>query len=139
MALSSRPVSYPTGNKPVALIAQDFDGDGEPDLAAVNQTDGTVTILLGDKVNGAQNGIFGAPPNQTSPPSVGALPTAIATGQFNITNNANADLVVTNSTDNTASILLGNGDGTFGAQKTLATGNAPAGVTTADFNSDGTP
>ena len=132
-------VSYPTGNKPVALIAQDFDGDGEPDLAAVNQTDGTVTILLGDKVNGVQNGIFGAPPNQTSPPSVGALPTAIATGQFNITNNSNADLVVTNSTDNTASILLGNGDGTFGAQKTLATGNAPAGVTTADFNSDGHP
>ena len=132
-------VSYPTGNKPVALIAQDFDGDGEPDLAAVNQTDGTVTILLGDKVNGTQNGIFGAPPNQISPPSVGALPTAIATGQFNLTNNANADLVVTNSSDNTASILLGNGDGTFGAQKTLATGNAPAGVATADFNSDGHP
>jgi hypothetical protein len=132
-------VSYPTGNKPVALIAQDFDGDGEPDLAAVNQTDGTVTILLGDKVNGVQNGIFGTPPNQTSPPSVGALPTAIATGQFNITNNANADLVVTNSSANTASILLGNGDGTFGPQKILVTGNAPAGVTTADFNSDGHP
>ena len=132
-------VSYPTGNKPVALVAQDFDGDGEPDLAAVNQTDGTVTILLGDKVNGTQNGIFGAPPNQTSPPSVGVLPTAIATGQFNITNNANADLVVTNSTDNTASVLLGNGDGTFAAQKILATGKGPAGVTTADFNSDGHP
>ncbi len=132
-------VSYPTGNKPVALVAQDFDGDGEPDLAAVNQTDGTVTILLGDKVNGVQNGIFGAPPNQTSPPSVGALPTAIAAAQFNVTNNANADLVVTNSSGNTASILLGNGDGTFAAQKTLATGNGPAGVTTADFNSDGHP
>jgi len=131
------PVSYPTGNKPVALVAQDFDGDGEPDLAIVNQTDGTVTILLGNKVNNIQNGTFGTPPNQTSPPAVGALPTAIATAEFNVTNNANADLVVTNSTDNTASILLGNGDGTFGAQKTLTTGNGPAGVTTADFNSDG--
>ena len=34
-------VPYPTGNNPVALIAQDFDGDGEPDLAVVNQGDGT--------------------------------------------------------------------------------------------------
>ncbi len=130
-------VSYPTGNKPVALVAQDFDGDAQPDLAIVNQTDGTVTVLLGDKVNGTQNGIFGAPPNQTSPPSVGVLPTAIATAQLNITNNANAGLVVTNTSDNTASILLGNGDGTFGAQKILVTGKGPTGVTTADFNSDG--
>jgi Flp pilus assembly secretin CpaC len=130
-------VSYPTGNKPVALVAQDFDGDGQPDLAIVNQTDGTLTILLGDKVNSKQNGVFGAPPNQTSPPSVGMVPTAIATGQFNITNNANADLVVTNIKDNTASVLLGNGDGTFAAQKILDTGKGPAGVTTADFNSDG--
>jgi hypothetical protein len=136
--------SYPTGNEPVALVAQDFDGDGQPDLAIVNQGDGTLTILLGDKLNNMQTGIFGTPPptppNKTYiPPSVGASPTAIATGQFNITNNANADLVVTNSTDNTASVLLGNGHGTFAAQKILATGKGPAGVTTADFNSDGHP
>ena len=135
------PVAYPTGNKPVALLAQDFDGDGEPDLAAVNQTDGTVTILLGNKVNGVQNGTFGTPPNQpqSSPPSVGALPTAIATAEFDINNNANADLAVTNSTDNTVSILLGNGDGTFSAQKILPTGKTPAGVVSSDFNGDGKP
>jgi type II secretory pathway component GspD/PulD (secretin) len=133
------PVAYPTGAKPVALIAQDFDGDSQPDLAVVNQTDGTVTILLGNKVNGTQNGTFGTPPNQTVAPVVGAAPSAIATGQFNITNNANADLVVTNSTDNTVSILLGNGDGTFGTQQVFTVGKVPAGVATADFNGDTKP
>jgi Flp pilus assembly secretin CpaC len=130
------PVAYATGAKPVALVAQDFDGDGQPDLAVVNQTDGTVTILLGNKVNGTQNGTFGTPPNQTAPPPVGAAPSAITTGEFDTTNNTNADLVVTNSTGNTVSVLLGNGDGTFGTQNVFATGNGPAGVATADFNGD---
>ena len=130
------PVAYPTGVKPVALLAQDFDGDGEPDLAVVNQTDGTVSILLGNKVNGAQNGTFGTPPNQTAPLTVGAAPSSIATGEFDTVNNTNADLVVTNSTDNTVSVLLGNGDGTFGAQNVFNTGTGPAGVATADFNAD---
>ena len=133
------PVSYPTGNKPVALIAQDFDGDNQPDLAIVNQADGTVTILLGNKVNGVQTGTFGTPPGQIAVPKVGTLPSAITAGEFNITNNANADLAVTNSGDSTVSILLGNGDGTFGAQGILNTGNGPAGVVTADFNSDSKP
>ena len=131
------PVPYPTGVKPVALLAQDFDGDGQPDLAAVNQTDGTVTILLGNKINGTQNGTFGTPPNQKSAVTVGAAPSAIATGEFNTANNdTNADLVVTNSTDNTVSVLLGNGDGTFRAQNVFSTGKGPAGVATADFNGD---
>src|SRR5665213_3376614 len=130
------PVPYPTGVKPVAMLAQDFDGDGEPDLAVVNQTDGTVSILLGNKVNGTQNGTFGTPPNQTAPVTVGAAPSSIATGEFDTVNNTNADLVVTNSTDNTVSVVLGNGDGTFGTQNVFTTGNGPAGVATADFNAD---
>jgi Flp pilus assembly secretin CpaC len=136
---STTPGSFPTGNKPVALVAQDFDGDGQADLAIVNQTDGTVTILLGNKVNGVQNGTFGTPPNQTgTPPAVGTLPTAIATGNFNA-NNTNADLAVTNSSDNSVSVLVGNGDGTFGAQTVYGTGKGPAGVVVADFNADGQP
>ncbi len=132
------PVPYPTGSNPVALVAQDFDGDGEPDLAVVNQGDGknasTVTILLGNKVNGIQNGTFGTPANQTTPPSVGVSPSAITTADFNA--DGNVDLAVTNHADNTVSILLGKGDGTFATQTTLATGNGPAGIATADFNND---
>ena len=128
------PVTFSTGKNPVALIAADFNNDGFADLAIVNQTDRTVSILLGNT-----NGTLTAPANQTSLPTVGAMPTAIATGEFNINNNANLDLAVTNSSDSTVSILLGNGDGTFGTQTTFATGKGPAGVATADFNVDNKP
>jgi type II secretory pathway component GspD/PulD (secretin) len=133
------PVAYPTGSNPVALVAQDYDNDGQPDLAIVNQGDGTtastVTILLGDTVNSIQNGVFGTPPNQTSPPGVGVSPSAITSADFNA--DGSQDLAVTNLSDNTVSILLGRGNGTFATQRTLATGTGPAGITTADFNNDG--
>jgi hypothetical protein len=37
------------------------------------------------------------------------------------------------------SVLLAKGDGTFGAQKELKTGNTPTGVAVADLNADGKP
>ena len=132
------PVPYATGTNPVALVAQDFNGDGVPDLAVVNQGDGTtastVTILLGKKVNGVPDGTFVTPPKQTSPPGVGVAPSAITTADFNA--DGNVDLAVTNKTDDTISVLLGKGDGTFGSQTTFATGKGPAGIATADFNGD---
>ena len=140
------PVAYPTGSNPIAIVAQDFDADGQPDLAIANQGDGTTastaTILLGNKVNGVQTGTFGAPPGQTSPPSVGVSPSAITTAVF--ASGGFTDLAVTNKGDNTVSILPGLGtngvqNGTFGAQNTFAVGNGPAGIATADFNGDGQP
>ena len=136
------PVAYPTGSSPVALVAQDLDGDGQPDLAVVNQGDGTtastVSVLLGNRVNAVQNGTFAA---KTDYP-VGISPSAIATGVFNT--GGFTDLAVTNKGSNTVSILLGFGtngtqDGTFGTQTTFSTGNGPAGIATADFNNDGRP
>ncbi len=136
------PVSYPTGSNPVALVAQDFDGDGQPDLAVVNQGDGktasSVSVLLGNRINGAQDGTFGA---KTDYP-VGVSPSAITTAVFST--GGSTDLAVTNKGSNTVSILPGNGtngtqNGTFGAQVTLTTGNAPAGIAAADFNGDGHP
>ena len=37
------------------------------------------------------------------------------------------------------SVLLGNGDGTFAAQQTFATGSCPPSVAVADLNGDGKP
>ena len=39
--------------------------------------------------------------------------------------------------DNTVSVLLGNGDGTFQPQVTYAVGRAPDAIVTGDFNGDG--
>jgi len=49
----------------------------------------------------------------------------------------NLDLVVSNSSDNTISVLLGNGDGTFRSQVTYAVGESPTEIRIADFDGDG--
>jgi hypothetical protein len=49
----------------------------------------------------------------------------------------NVDLIAANSSDNTLSVLLGNGDGTFQAQTTYASGNSPVALAAADLNGDG--
>ncbi len=136
------PVAYTTGSNPVALVAQDFTTDGALDLAVVNQGDGntasTVSVLLGNLVNGVANGTFAAKTDY----AVGVSPSAITTAVFNT--GGFTGLAVTNKADNTVSILLGQGtnglaNGTFGAQTTYATGSGPAGIATADFNGDGNP
>ena len=38
---------FATGNAPAAMTTADFNGDGNPDLAVVNQGDGTVSIYFG--------------------------------------------------------------------------------------------
>jgi dienelactone hydrolase len=59
----------------------------------------------------------------------------VATGDFN--GDGKLDLAVTNNLDNTVSIFTGNGDGTFKALGTAATGQSPGGFAAADFNGDG--
>jgi Flp pilus assembly secretin CpaC len=125
---------------PIAMTAADFDSDGHLDLAIVNQTTSDVSILLGN-VDRNGNPTFtqaGTPPTG-SPIAVGKSPVAIATGDLN--NDSHPDLVVVNQTDNTVSVLLGNGDGTFTAatNSPLPTGQAPTAVTISDFNADGNP
>ena len=44
------------------------------------------------------------------------------------------DLIVANAADNTVSVLLGNGDGTFGAQTTFPTGTSPVWIASGQFN-----
>jgi hypothetical protein len=65
------------------------------------------------------------------------VPTSIATADFNA--DGIADLAVTNQSDSTVSIFLGNGDGTFSVKTDFPTGSSPSAVVTGDFNSDGRP
>ncbi len=121
-----------TATGPIAMTSADFNGDGNLDLAIVNQTTNNVVILLG---NGSAAFSLAA----GSPFAVGKSPVAIASADLN--NDSHPDLVVVNQADNTASVLLGNGNGTFTATTSspLATGQAPTAVTIADFNGDGIP
>jgi Bacterial Ig-like domain (group 3)/FG-GAP-like repeat len=65
----------------------------------------------------------------------GAGPKAAASGDLN--HDGWLDLAVANSTDNTVSVLLGKGDGTFHNHVDYATGKGPSSVAIADFNDDG--
>lgn len=125
--VTGSPFALPsTATGPVAMTVADFNGDGDPDLAIVNQSTRNVTILKG---NG--DGTFTEFPN--SPLAVGNLPVAIASGTLSGSNGP--ALAIVNQQDNTVSVYLGNGDGTFVAasQSPLATDTTPSGVAIADL------
>jgi hypothetical protein len=67
--------------------------------------------------------------------AVGNHPVAIAAGDFR--GDGRVDLVVANSGSKTVSVLLGNGDGTFGKAAEFAIGVEPAALAVTDFNGDG--
>ncbi|MEG4816524.1 DUF4347 domain-containing protein, partial [Microcoleus sp. K5-D4] len=114
------------------VASGDFNKDGNLDLAfASTGPDRNVSIALGDGT-----GKFGAAINlNTSPPT--ALTTfSVAVGDFN--NDGNSDLVTANSSyANNVSLLLGNGDATFGAATYFGVGSSPNSVAVGDFNGDG--
>ena len=56
-------------------------------------------------------------------------------GDFN--GDGKSDLVTADDSGNTASVLLGNGNGTFQAKQSFGTGTGPHSVAVADFNGDG--
>jgi hypothetical protein len=129
-ALSFANSSTPAvGNEPAAVTVGDFNGDGKADLAVANGSSGTVTVLLG---NG--DGTFTAAAG--SPITVGSRPVSVAVGDFN--GDGKADLAVANYVDNTVTVLLGNGDGTFtpAAGSPIVVGNGPGSVVVGDFNGD---
>ncbi|MGA7221073.1 MAG: choice-of-anchor D domain-containing protein [Candidatus Sulfotelmatobacter sp.] len=67
--------------------------------------------------------------------AVGIDPRGIIVADFN--GDGKPDIAVTNRGSNTISVMLGNGDGTFGAAQGYATGADPTAVAVGDFNGDG--
>jgi hypothetical protein len=65
----------------------------------------------------------------------GPYPYAVAVGDFNA--DGKPDLVTANSTADTVSVLIGNGDGSFQAPVAYAVGRFPKAVAVGDFNGDG--
>ena len=122
--------TFATGAAPQAISVADFNGDGKLDLAIANYQDGSLTILLGKG-----DGTF--MPASGSPVAVGKGPYAIAVADLN--GDGKLDLAVANYLDNTLTILLGKGDGTFtpASGSTFAVGNGPTSIAVGDFNGSG--
>jgi hypothetical protein len=124
--------TVPTGVGPVWITSANFNpsvnNDLNLDLAVVNHTDNSVSILLG---NG--DGTF-QPKNDIA---VGAGTGPVAAVAATLTSSGFADLVIANNSNNTLSVFLGNGDGTFKTPTAIPTGRAPSSITAADLNGDG--
>lgn len=126
-----RQTTLNAGRAPVSVVAANFhdlSSSTNVDLAVANQADNTISIFQG---NG--DGTF-RPPTMVSLP-VGFQPACLAAGDLN--GDGHIDLVVANTGNNTFSVLLGNGDGTFRPRADYAAGNQPVYVALGDFNGDG--
>jgi len=114
-----------TGAGPVAVATGDFDDDGRLDLITANQTDDTVSLLLG---NG--DGTF----QPKADHEIGASPRAIVVGDLN--GDGKLDAATANTDRGTVSVLLGCGDGTLVLSGEYATGADPEVLVIGDLNGD---
>jgi hypothetical protein len=125
-------INFTLGTSPSDIAEGDVDGDGDLDLVTANSDSNNVSVLL----NNGQ-GSFSLSGNF----AVGVNPLDVAVGDFN--EDGNLDLVTadfgspfTSSTDNTISVLLGNGNGSFGPATQVNEADSPLSVAVADFNRD---
>jgi len=134
-----------TGTTPVAVVAADFNHDGNLDVAVANEDDDSVTIAFGDG-----SGSYGF---SSAPVTYATDPCPVGLVAVDLNNDGIVDLAVLsdNTPDSTVYLLKGNGDGTFcssglGLACTpfspqsvdTQTSNAFA-IATGDINHDGHP
>lgn len=113
------------GKEPTSVAVADFNGDGLPDLAVVNQKSNDVTIILG-RGEGALALV--------SRYDVGESPSEIVAGDFNL--DGFVDIAVTDVGINMVSVRLGKGNGFFQEERQFPVGVAPMGIAAGDFNED---
>ena len=113
-----------------SVAVGDFNGDGDTDLVLANCCSGDVSVLLG-----AGNGSFAAPVDYMV--GSGCTPNSVVVGFFD--SDKTPDLAVASGGCNNVSILLGNGDGTFGTAQGFGVDLdvLPSQLATGDFNHDG--
>jgi hypothetical protein len=120
------------GDEPHSVAINDFNLDGNPDLATANFDSDNITVLLG---NG--NGSFIEASG--SPFAVGDGPRFAVTTDLNL--DGNPDLATANYNSDNLTILLGNGRGGFNeaTDSPYELLDGPFSLVVADFNLDGRP
>lgn len=120
------PMYYDVGDVPLSIISNDFNGDGNYDLATANIGSENISILLGNGDGTFQNAV-----NYL----IGGGPNSVFSIDFD--GDGDNDLATANFSSSNISILLGNGDGTFQNAVDYDIGNYPNSIFSIDFNGDG--
>src|SRR4029077_436907 len=136
------PVTFPVGVLPHAVTVADFNNDGKPDLAVVNQgpfststAQSSVSVLLGHGNGSFQPAITTNVLN--SGPATGNAESA-AVGDFNGDHLPDVALNTAGPAGPAVEILLGKGDGSFQANhEILSVGQTPLSVAAGDFDHNG--
>ncbi|MCI0344539.1 MAG: FG-GAP-like repeat-containing protein, partial [Chloroflexi bacterium] len=111
-------------------FASDLDGDGWVDLTIVNEDTQDLRVFPNRADGSGLFDPFLVPTNPT-----GATPSPSETGDFD--RDGQMDVAVANTEGSSVSILLGQGDGSFGPQQEVAIASHPHGIATLDADGDG--
>jgi hypothetical protein len=121
---------YRVGHDPYSVAIGDLNGDRKPDLAIANAYDSTVSVLL-------NKGSARFAPRRDYATAAG--PSVLVIRDLN--GDRKPDLATANGAENsdgsTVSVLLGLGDGSFGAHVDYPTPREPFAIGSADLNGDG--
>src|SRR5260370_32535650 len=114
---------------PFYIAVGDFNGDGKMDLAVIDHgsTSDSVFFYLGKG-----DGTFQAPTSVSLGANVG--PMQIVAADFN--KDGHLDVAVSENRTSNVIVILGNGDGTFQAPRSIALAGQGWGLAVGDFNAD---
>ena len=124
-------VDYATGDTPISIASNDFNGDGALDIAVgLNARTRAVSVFLNKN---DLSGTF----NTSVDYIVGGNPYSLISEDLD--GDGAFDLAALSSQGNLLSVLLNKNDmsGTFYARTDFATGQTPVSITSGDFNGDG--
>ena len=126
-------VSYAVGSTPSSIASGDLNGDGITDLVVGNAGASSVSVLLGNGSAGVGDGTL-QPAITVSTGTSGPRDVQLADwDQDGVPDIGMAN----NSAAKVATILIGNGDGTFGGPNSYAVSSAPYAFAVSDFDEDG--
>jgi hypothetical protein len=128
----TRPILYSTGfnTRPISIAVGDFNNDNCLDITAANFGGNSITVFLGYGNGSFKNVIIFSIEKGSRPRSVTV---------FDINNDTQLDIIVTNEGPHNINVCLGYGNGRFAKELSYSTGanSVPWYAIPADFNKDG--
>lgn len=130
---------------PVMAVVADVTGDGNPDVVTLNHTAQTVSVLAGDGDGG-----FAAPANFPIFEHSGGEPCSSPGGAWrcpwpwgmtvaDVTGDGHLDIITADTDNDTVTVLVNDGAGSFTNIAHFGTGAHPGAVAVADVTGDGNP